>query len=225
MRFKHFFSLIILTFVLGASLTASAQSGPLRGNVKLVGKDGQPAAVAGAIVDVYRTDIKGDWHTKTEKNGDFVFAGLPLQGTYLIAVSAPGAQPNAKSGVRVINLEKPIDIVLMPGDGKHLTMEEARMATSGGGTAETGASAAEKAKREELIAKNKEVEEKNKKILASNQIVAESFKAGADALVAKNYDEAVKQADAGIEQSISLERLRSAIREVDRLRHWSVRIA
>jgi len=198
MRFKHFFSLIILTLVLGASLTASAQSAPLRGNVKLVGKDGQPAAVAGAVVDVYRTDIKGDWHTKTEKNGDFVFAGLPLQGTYLVAVSAPGAQPNAKSGVRVINLEKPIDIVLMPGDGKHLTLEEAKIATSGGVSAETGTGTAEKAKREELIAKNKELEAKDQKILASNEVVAASFKAGAEALVAKNYDEALKQADAGI---------------------------
>src|SRR6266550_1045680 len=100
MRFKHLF----VSFTAGAvllvgGLTAFAQVAPLRGNVKLAGgKDGQTAPVANATVDVYRTDIKGEFHTKTEKNGDFSFAGLPLQGTFLIAISAPGAQPNAKGG-------------------------------------------------------------------------------------------------------------------------------
>src|SRR5262249_10322586 len=95
--------------------------------------------------------------------------------------------------------ETPVNVVLQPGDGRRLTFDEAKAVSSSGGSAEGGgASAAEKAKREELVAKNKEIEEKNKKILASNQIVADSFKAGAAAVVAKNYDEAIKQADLGI---------------------------
>jgi len=46
--------------------------------------------------------------------------------------------------------------------------------------------------------KNAELTEANKKIEESNKIVADSFKAGATALTAKNYDEAIKQADTGI---------------------------
>src|SRR5713226_776800 len=112
MRFKHLFvSFSAIAVLLVGSLAAFAQVAPLRGIVKLTGKDGQTTPVANATVDVYRTDIKGEFHTKTEKNGDFVFAGLPLQGTFLVAISAPGAQPNAKGGVRVINLDKPIEFV------------------------------------------------------------------------------------------------------------------
>jgi len=44
-------------------------------------------------VDVYRTDMKADYHTKSDKKGDWIFAGLPLVGTYTVTISAPGASP------------------------------------------------------------------------------------------------------------------------------------
>ena len=201
MRFKHLFvsiSAIAILFVGG--LTAWAQTAPLRGNVTLT-KDGQITPVAGAAVDVYRTDIKGEFHTKTEKNGDFVFAGLPLQGTYLVTISAPGAQPNARGGVRVINLDKPIEFALGPGDGKRLTMDEAK-AVAGGGSASTGGSSGggkispeEEARRK---AENERIANENKKNENINKVVGEAFTAGNAALTAKNYDEAIKQYDVGL---------------------------
>ncbi len=63
-----------------SNLTASAQSGQLRGQV-LMAQDGKEVPVAGAQIDVYRTDIAGKYNTKTDKKGDFVFAGLPFVGT------------------------------------------------------------------------------------------------------------------------------------------------
>src|SRR5436190_20727951 len=97
---RRFLSLSILTLAILAvsSGVASAQTGPLRGSVKLVGKDGNATPVAGAEVDVYRTDISGEYHTKSDKKGEWVFAGLPFVGTYTVAISAPGAQPKSKSG-------------------------------------------------------------------------------------------------------------------------------
>ncbi len=173
MRFKHLFvSFSAIAVLLVGSLAAFAQVAPLRGIVKLTGKDGQTTPVANATVDVYRTDIKGEFHTKTEKNGDFVFAGLPLQGTFVVAISAPGAQPNAKGGVRVINLDKPIEFVLGPGDGKRLTADEAKAVAGGGSIAGGGSGSGGGAK--------------------------VTFTAGNAARSAKNWDEAIKQYDIGL---------------------------
>ena len=206
MRFKHLFvSFAAIAVLLVGALTAFAQMAPLHGNVKLAGgKDGQTTPVANAAVDVYRTDIKGEFHTKTEKNGDFSFAGLPLQGTFIIAISAPGAQPNAKGGVRVINLDKPIEFVLGPGDGKRLTFDEAKAVAGGGsipvggGSGSTGGaklSPEEEAKRK---AENERVAKENEKNININKVVGEAFKGGNAALNAKNYDEAIKQYDTGL---------------------------
>src|SRR5437899_8190183 len=148
-------SILILTVLAVSSGVASAQTGQLRGSVKLVGKDGNAAPVAGAQVDVYRTDISGEFHTKSDKKGEWVFAGLPFVGTYVVAVSAPGAQPNAKSGVKA-GREIPVDVVLAPGDGRKLTRDEAIAVSKGGGDTgakTSGESASDKAKREEEMKK------------------------------------------------------------------------
>ena len=203
MRRSYLFTSIIgaAVLLLGA-IAASAQVGQLRGTVQLVGADGKPAPVNGAIIDVYRTDISGEYHTKTDKKGEWVFAGLPYTGVYIVSVSAPGASPWARGGIKA-GREVPVDVVLQAGNGKKLTQPEALAAAKGGGGADSSGgggaeSAADKAKREELIKKNAEIEAANKKAENTNQIVGESFKAGNVALAAKNYDEAVKQYDIGL---------------------------
>ncbi|HSP62744.1 MAG TPA: carboxypeptidase regulatory-like domain-containing protein [Pyrinomonadaceae bacterium] len=192
-------SVITVAFLLLSAVVASAQSGPLRGTVKLFGADGKPAPVDGAVIDVFRTDIAGEYHTKSDKKGEWVFAGLPYVGTYIVAISAPGAQANAKGGVKA-GREIPVDVILAPGNGKRLTLEEAKAAVAGGSSSPGGGSesAADKAKREEMIKKNKELEESNKKNENINKVVGEAFKAGNAALAAKNYDEALKQYDTGL---------------------------
>ena len=124
---RRFLSLSILTIAVLAvsSGVASAQTGQLRGSVKLVGKDGSATPVAGAQVDVYRTDISGEFHTKSDKKGEWVFAGLPFVGTYVVAISAPDAQPNAKSGVKA-GREVPVDIVLAPRSEERRVGKECR---------------------------------------------------------------------------------------------------
>lgn len=197
MSHKHsIFSAAALAVLLLTSGAAIAQTGELRGNVQLVGADGKPAPLAGATVDVFRTDISGDYHTKTDKKGNWVFAGLPYVGTYIVSISAPGAQPNAKSGVKV-SQETPVDVILQPGDGRRLTRDEATSVAGSGGSSSSGGkeTAADKAKREEEI---KKYEEEKKRIGNINEMLARTFKAGNDAITAKNYDEAVKQFDEGL---------------------------
>ncbi len=203
MRRFYLFTLIVAAAVLlSSAIAASAQTGQLRGHVVIKQADGTSAPGAGAQIDVFRTDLPGNYPTKADKKGQFVYAGLPYVGRYIIAASAPNAGPSALSGI-LVGRDTDYEIVLGPGDGRRYTAEEAkaaikpgaRTATSSGGG---GESAADKAKREEIAKKNAEIETKNKKIEESNKVVTESFKAGNVALNAKNYDEAIKQYDIGL---------------------------
>ena len=139
-------SILALAVLLFSASVASAQTGQLRGSVKLMGADGNATPVANAIIDVYRTDVGGDFHTKSDKKGEWIFAGLPYVGTYVVAVSAPGAGPMAQGGVKA-GRDVPIDLTVGPGNGRKLTRDEAIAAANSGGPAKAGGeSAADKAK-------------------------------------------------------------------------------
>lgn len=214
---KHFFgALAVAILVASAAVTSVAQVGELRGTVMMKQADGQKVPVADAQIDVFRTDIKGEYKTKTNKKGEFVFAGIPFVGTYVVAVSHPTAAPNFIPGVRA-GQGVPVDIEVTPGDGKRLTFDEIKGAggtapPTRAGSAPPAESEADKAKKEEMLRKNKEIEEGNKKITAANEIIARTFKAGNEALGAANiaskasnsevavqkFGEAVTQFDEGL---------------------------
>jgi tetratricopeptide (TPR) repeat protein len=199
---RYFYSIIASAVLLLTAAGASAQTGQLRGHVFIQQADGTKAPAAGAQVDVYRTDLPGKYPSKANKNGEFVYAGLPYTGTYVIAVSAPNAAPAVRGGVKV-GRDHDYEIVMTPGNGQRLTEEQAK--GSGGGTetatgssASGGESAADKAKREEMEKKNREIIDANKKIENANQVIGDSFRGGNTALTAKNYDEAIRLYDTGI---------------------------
>lgn len=215
---KHFFgALAVAILVASAAVTSVAQVGELRGTVMMKQADGQKVPVADAQIDVFRTDIKGEYKTKTNKKGEFVFAGIPFVGTYVVAVSHPTAAPNFIPGVRAGH-GVPVDIEVTPGNGKRLTFDEIKGAggtappSRAGSNTPPAESESDKAKREEMMRKNKEIEEGNKKITAANEIIARTFKAGNEALTAANaaskansseqaiqkFGEAVTQFDEGL---------------------------
>lgn len=197
-RLYLFASILFVATLICSALAASAQTGQLRGHVILKQADGTTVKAAGAQVDVYRVDLPGSYPTKANKNGEFVYAGLPFIGTYVIAVSMPNAaptyQPNVKAG-RDIDYE----IILTPGNGGRLTLDEIKkaQAAGGGNSGSGGESATDRAKREELLKKNTEIAEGNKKVEETNRIVGDSFKAGNTALLAAGEaDKAGKREDA-----------------------------
>jgi tetratricopeptide (TPR) repeat protein len=196
-----FFSIIATAVLALSAVAASAQTGPLRGHVLLKQADGTTVKAAGAQIDVYRTDLSGSYPTKADKGGVFVYAGLPYVGTYIIAVSMPNAAPTYQGNVKA-GRDTDYELVLSPGDGRRLTLDEINKlkATSGADTSVSGGkeSAADKAKREALIKENEKITASNKKAEDTNKIVGDSFKAGNDALAAKRYEEAVKQYDIGL---------------------------
>ena len=75
------------------SVIASAQTSQIEGTVKIKAEDGTLKPVVGALVDIYRMDVKGHWEVNTDKSGHFIRLGLPIQGTYLFVASGPGMQP------------------------------------------------------------------------------------------------------------------------------------
>ena len=215
---KYFLATLAPAILIAISAVPGlAQVGELRGHVFMQQADGQKVPLAEAQIDVFRTDVTAKYNTKTNKKGEFVFAGLPFIGTYVVAASHPTASPNFVNEVKA-GRDIPCEITVTPGGGKRLTLEEIKgaaatspaRAPSGGGGG--GESAADKAKREELLKKNKEIEEGNKKIEAANAVIGRTFKAGNDALIAANaavkannadeaiakYTEAITQFDEGL---------------------------
>ena len=209
-------ALAVAVLIASASLTTLAQVGELRGHVWMQQADGQKVPLADAQIDVFRTDMAAKYNTKTNKKGEFVFAGLPFTGTYTVAASHPTAAPNFVPGVKA-GREIPCEITVTPGNGKRLTLEDIKAAggataAPANGAAPPAESAADKAKREELMKKNAEIEATNKKITEANEVIGRTFKAGNEALTAANlaakdkksdeaiskYTEAISQYDQGL---------------------------
>ena len=124
MRSKLLLNLFAAALVVALSaLTASAQVITAKGKVVLKQADGTTVPVQGAIIKFYRTDINQTFEAKTDKRGEYVNVGIPLVGTFIIAVSAPGARPDFIPEVK-ISQQTQNDFTLEPGDGTALTLEQ-----------------------------------------------------------------------------------------------------
>ncbi len=197
---RYAFSFIALTslFFSAAALTV-AQNSPLRGHVVIKQADGTTVPAVGAVIDVFRTDIAGKYETKTDKKGEFVFAGVPYVGTYIIAASLAGVRPDWMPNVKA---GRDIDYTLTllpPGDGTRLTLEQMKAAMAQrGGPGAPQMTAEDKAKQAEIERQNAAIAAENEKAKNANEIIGRTFKAGNAALLAKNYDEAIKQYQEGL---------------------------
>jgi tetratricopeptide (TPR) repeat protein len=118
------------------STSALAQAGltQIDGTVKIKTPDGKLTPVAGALVDIYRTDIKGHWDVKTDKTGHYIRLGMSFVGDYVIIASGPGMQPTYVNGVK-LSQTSTIDVLAAPGDGSKLTLEQVQAALGGKGKA------------------------------------------------------------------------------------------
>ncbi len=197
---RYLFATFALTvLIVSTAGLAAGQAGQLRGHVVMKQADGTTVPAAGATVDVFRTDISGKYETKTDKKGDFVFAGIPFTGTYIVAISMAGARPDWLPNVKA-GRDVDYAFTLTPGDGSRLTLDQMKaVLAQGGGSAPAAApSADQKAKQAEIARQNAEIAASNEKAKSINEIIGRTFKAGNAALLAKNYDEAIRQYDEGL---------------------------
>ncbi len=199
---KNYFSVIFTfaIFLIGVS-AAAAQTAPVTGTVIMEKADGTKTPVNGALVEVYRTDIKSTLPSdKTNKKGEFSFAGLPMGANFVLSISAPGAKPGYYPNVKA-GMEK-IQIVLQEGDGKRWTEEEIRSAISNTpmpGEAPRQPSEADKKAKEEYEKQVAEVTARNKEIENKNAVIQKALTDGNTAFGAKDWDNAIVKYSEGID--------------------------
>lgn len=216
---KYFASVIATALLLIGSVAVFAQSAPVRGKVELKKADGTTEPVANAKIDVYKMDGKGKLPSaKTNKKGEFAFAGLTVGQKFVLVASgekiSAGMQPNVQAGMENVL------ITVSEGDGKVLTEDEVRASLSGAApapaaTAAAGATTAapaageqpaqsakmseeDKKAQAEFEKKKAEVEANNKKITDANATVKRVLDEGNRAFDAKTYDVAIAKYDEGI---------------------------
>lgn len=191
----------IISFFAVAAFAAAvfAQSAPVTGKVELKKADGSVVPLEGALVEVFRTDIKSAGPAdKTDKKGQFSFAGLQLGATFVISISAPGATPTYLPGIKAgaENLKFTLD----EGDGRRLTPDEVRQAASQPASGGGGELTAEQKKQQaEEQKKRAEIEARNANIVKETEIIKASLEAGNAAVNQKNWDLAVAKYNEGID--------------------------
>src|SRR6266545_2748730 len=191
MNIKHLLSVFAgCALIALASLTATAQTGRLEGDVV---KADTKEPIVGAEVQIERTDIKGSYPVKTDKKGHFLHAGVPYVGTYTVIVSAPGCQPDFIQNIKGSHSE-PIKFELRPGDGKKLTMADVKglqaNAPKGGGAGPKMSEEEMKKAKEEFEKARKENDEAEKYNANIEQINVH-LKAGNEAMAKNDFKEAI----------------------------------
>lgn len=198
LRLKNFAFVAAFGLLLSLSSAIMAQTAPVRGVIELKKADGTTVPVVGALVEVYRIDVKAKLPSgKTDKKGGFVFAGLPLGATMTLAISGPGIKADMLSGVRA-GVED-LKITVYEGDGVALTEDEVRRAATTAPKPQAQESAEDKKAREELEKQRAEIEAKNAKARNVNEIVKKALQDGGKAYGEKNYDLAIAKFSEGID--------------------------
>jgi tetratricopeptide (TPR) repeat protein len=166
------------------ALTSFAQITTIEGDVK--GEDGKP--IDKAQVKIVRTDIKGNYETKTNKKGHYLYMGLPM-GTYDVQVLVDGKVRDGQKGVRTRPGDPiPVNFDLHAAQADAATQQQQMQKAVETGQLtddlKRGLTKEQIAEREKMI---KAEAEKNKKRNELNQ----AFNDGMTAMTAKQYDVAV----------------------------------
>lgn len=206
---KNYFTflLAVALFSLSGSIVF-AQTAPVSGRVEVAKAGDVTEPVQGVMVEVYRTDQKGKFPAaKTNKKGEFAFAGLPLGATFAFSVSGPKIAPRVVPNIKAGNDK--LVIIVTEGDGKKYTEDEVRQALAAPTAAAADGDAAENPSQEMTAEQKKAKEEydkqvaditaKNKKAENANAIIAKAVAEGSKAYQDNNYDLAIAKFEEGIQ--------------------------
>lgn len=163
---------------------ASAQMGTFMGRV--LGEDGKP--LQGVVIKIERKDIKGNWQTKTNKRGEWVYSGMPIGGTFTITCEYNGQVMDVLNGVRSqmgdpVELKDFCDIQKLMA--KRKAMEAAQQ------TGQVSQEVLKEMSPEQRAAMEKQLKERAAQ-MARNKALNDAFNAGYSALQAKDYPTAIE---------------------------------
>ncbi len=168
----------VLLFFAGVS---SAQTTVMQG--KVVGEDGKP--LVGAVLKIERTDITGHYKVKTNKKGEYIYAGLPY-GKYKVTLEVDGRDRDFQSGVQT-TITGPVDV--------NFNLEEVKKKQDALQHAAEAGQLTDDQKRqlspEAKAALEKQVKEQQA-AMAKNKALNDTYNAGMAAMQAKQYDTAAE---------------------------------
>ena len=184
-RKNYYLFILTIALFLAGSLTAFAQTSEISGRVELKKADGTTEPVAGALIEIFRTDKKQTLDpVKTDATGNFTVTGVPNEGEYVLAVSGEKLKTEVSEYVK--SGAKNVYFVVSPGDGSRYSETQIREAL-----AKAGELTAEQRKEIE------EIEATNKKILSQTEVVNKALSDGVKAFNDKNYDIAIVKFEEG----------------------------
>lgn len=197
-RKNYLISFLTIALFLIGSTSVFAQYGPVSGQVVVKGADGKATPVAGALVEVFRTDTKAKFPADTtDKKGNFSFAGLPMGAVFVLSISGPGISPEIIPNIKAGMDKLVVDV--QPGDGKKWTEDEVRTALANptGNTQSNELTAEQKKAKEEYDKQVADITAKNEKAKKATEVVNATLKEGRTAYEARNYDLAIAKFDEG----------------------------
>ncbi len=171
--------LLVLAFTSLAQVTA------IEGDVK--GTDGAP--LKGALVQIVRTDIKGNYKVNTDKKGHYIYTGLPM-GTYNITLVVDGKEVDHVNGVKT----SPGDPHREDFNMKAASMDKAAKQAEAQKAMETGQISKELEKSlspEQKAALEKQIKDQAER-MKKNQALNQAYNDGLAAENAKQWDVAIE---------------------------------
>ena len=166
------------------AFSALAQITTIEGIVKA--PDGKP--IQGAEIHITRTDIKGNYKTKTDKKGHYLYMGLPM-GMYDVEVLVDGKSADKVSKIKTT----PGDPIPVNFDLHAAKEDAAAKQAAMQKAAETGQLTDDMKRgmsKEQIAAMEKSVKEQSEK-MKKNKELNDAFNEGMTALQAKQFDAAI----------------------------------
>jgi tetratricopeptide (TPR) repeat protein len=171
--------LLVLAFTSLAQVTA------IEGDAK--DENGQP--LVGAKVQITRTDIKGNYSTKTDKKGHYIYTGLQI-GTYDITLLVGDKEADKVKGIRT----SPGDPRRADFNLKSAKMDQAAKNAEMQKAVETGQMSKELERSltpEQKAAMEKQIKDASDR-MKKNKELNDAYSAGVEALNAKQYEPAIE---------------------------------
>ena len=181
--FRKFWMIGLFCLLVGVA-PALAQFGQMRGTVK--GEDGTP--LANAVISIDREDVKGHYEVKTDKNGTFFHAGLPL-GRYSVAVMRDGQKFFSLSGFQTRASEPAMVEIDLQQERLRVEAEAAgvQVQTAPGG----------KMTPEQIAALEKASKDRSEAIKKRQELM-NHYNLGMEAMKVKDYDGAITEFEAAM---------------------------
>lgn len=154
-----------------------------------VAKDPTGKPIEKAEVQIIRTDIKGNYKTKTDKKGHYLYMGLPM-GTYTIDLYVDGKKVDSVAKVQT----RPGDPIPVNFDLKASQQDQAAKSAEMQKAVETGQISKEMERSmspEQKAAMEKQIKERQA-TMAKNKELNDTYNAGMDAMTQKNYPAAIE---------------------------------